>query len=336
MSKLQEIADLAQVSKATVSRVINNNGNVSTSAKQKVLDAMSTLNLQAHEVKRHAQRSSIIGLVMPFSSTISNKSFGMDIIAGAEERAFENDYMLLIANSRLPGKENAALSQMIDREVDGIILLSKNHSSDHLQGLEQSGIPFVLIDQKLEGISAHRVRGDNFLSTINLMDYLYSIGHTRIAMASPSKYSTYRDRIRGFQMAMMDKGRQVGPGNLIELDEQMTIQQAMGRLLDQPERPTAIYIGQPSDLMAAVEAIHQHGLSIPEDIQIVTFDDEYAPLPGPYQNFFTSINQPAKTMGHLAADLLFQQMKDPDMQHQEVVLPGTLTVRKSTRPGMFR
>ncbi|GIP31463.1 LacI family DNA-binding transcriptional regulator [Paenibacillus sp. J2TS4] len=331
MSKLQEVADLAKVSKATVSRVINNHENVSATARQRVLEAMRKLNLNANEMKRSNEGTMMIGLVLPLTSSIAANSFGMDILLGVEEKAFEKDYMVLIGNSSGLNKEKAVVSQMIARDVEGIILLSKNQQSDHLHLLKQSGIPSVLVDQKVEGENLHLVRGDNLLGAMNLTNYLFSIGHSRIAMVTPSRFSTYRDRIRGFQIALLEKGMETGSDRLIDLDEAgMTIAEAMRAILNRSERPTAIFIAHPGDLLVAVQMINEYNLRIPEDISLVTFDDEYTPLPAEYVDYFTSITQPAKVMGSIAVELLFQQIKEPGIQGQEIVLPGALNIRQST------
>ncbi|WP_144933905.1 LacI family DNA-binding transcriptional regulator [Paenibacillus sp. 32O-W] len=334
MSKLQEVADLARVSKATVSRVINNHENVSAAARQSVWEAMRKLNLNANEMKRSHEGTMMIGLVLPLTSSIAANSFGMDILLGVEEKAFEKDYMVLVGNSSGPNKEKAVVSQMMARDVEGIILLSKNESSDHLLQLKQSGIPCVLVDQRVEGEHLHLVRGDNLSGAMNLTNYLFSLGHSNIAMVTPSRFSTYKDRIRGFQIALLERGIEAGPERLIDLDRDgVTMEQAMRKLLVQENRPTAVFIAQAADLLTAVRVISEYRLQIPEDINLVTFDDVYSPLPAEYVDYFTSIIQPAKIMGGMAVELLFQQVKEPaGMQAQEIVLPGTLNIRKSTCP----
>ncbi|UUZ86051.1 LacI family transcriptional regulator [Paenibacillus sp. P26] len=123
MSKLLEVAKLAGVSKATVSRVINHSDTVSPGARDKVLEAMRALNFHMQELRRSPDGSAVLGLVMPFGKEIQGNSFGIDIMAGAEEKAFEKEYMILIGNS-VGGRESVLTSNMVNRGVEGLILLS--------------------------------------------------------------------------------------------------------------------------------------------------------------------------------------------------------------------
>jgi len=84
--------------------------------------------------------------------------------------------------------------------------------------------------------------------------------------------------------------------------------------------------------MNVLRAVQEYGLRVPEDISIVGFDDQYAVLPEEYRSFFTSINQSARLIGSIAIEILCQQMNDASLEYQEIILPGALTIRKSTAP----
>jgi DNA-binding LacI/PurR family transcriptional regulator len=273
-----------------------------------------------------------IGLILPFERAISNLSFCLEIMMGAEEKAFEKDYMLLTGNSHNNEKEHSLASKMCNRDVEGLIILSTSGQNDgnHLKFLETSEIPLVLVDQKVEGISANIVRGDNFKGSYNVMNYLFSLGHRDIAMISRDKHSTFIDRIKGYQMAMMEQGLTIPERYLIAMGLNQDVESELKSLLTSKPRPTALFIADPLLLLKFLHLNHELNLRIPEDINIVVFDDIYAPLPEEYKNFFTSVNQSAKLLGSMAVEVLFQQIKNPDLENQEIVLTGKLNKRKST------
>ncbi|MDB5084882.1 MAG: hypothetical protein JWN30_1768 [Bacilli bacterium] len=332
MSRLQDVATLAGFSKATISRVINNSQSVSASTQKKVMDALATLNINANELKRSVEGTMMIGLVLPLQKNISSYSFGMDIIAGAEEMAFDKDYMILLGNSSGKEKENKLSAQMLNRDVEGIIMLSTSNqlSKDHLHFVQQSGTPLVLVDQKIDGFSAHYVRGDNLLGSMTLVNYLLSLGHRNIAILSPAGHTTYSDRIKGYQFALMEKGITV-PGNYqIISNDRRSFPDLIRALLNSESRPSAVFLTDPGSLSALIDIAGELNLNIPADLNVVVFDDIYTHLPDSYQNFFTSVTQSGKQIGRMAVDLLFQQIKNPDLEPQEIVLPGTVNIRQST------
>ncbi|WP_147433388.1 LacI family DNA-binding transcriptional regulator [Paenibacillus ginsengarvi] len=330
MSKLLEVAKLAGVSKATVSRVINNSDAVSPQAKQKVLEAMETLKFQSHNLKRAPESSSMLGVVLPFGKHIWSHSFGIDILAGAEEKAFDHDYMILIGNSN-GGRETALTANMTSRGVEGLIVQSAERGqAEHLRYVQSLGVPLVLVDQKVEGLQSHLVRGDNFSGAVTLMTHLFEHGHTRIGLVSPNKHFTYKERMKGYRFALLDRGIWM-PESYEALGGDESLAAQLNRMLMQNEPPTALFVASTGMLREIIDVLGEHNLRVPEHISIVTFDEHYSIVPEGYQEFFTSINQSGKLMGSMAVELLFQQLRNPAMEPQEIVLPGRFTERRSVR-----
>ncbi|WP_284645907.1 LacI family DNA-binding transcriptional regulator [Paenibacillus silviterrae] len=334
MSKLDEVAKLAGVSKATVSRVINNSETVSSAARQKVLDALQALQFQPHELKRSSSGggNGVLGMILPFGKQIWGHSFGIEILAGAEEKAFEQDCLILLGNSN-GGRETALTGSMIGRGIEGLIVMSSERGQrEHLQQVQAHGIPLVLVDQKVEGLGAHLVRGDSFMGAVTLMTHLIGQGHRRIGLVSPNKHYTYTERIKGYRYALMEHNI---PSNArfeaLESDEQPAAG-LLSHMLDADERPSALFVTSPGMLGTVISVLNQKRLRIPDDISLVTFDESYTALPEEYKSFFTSINQSGKLIGTIAVELLFRQQRDPELEPQEIVLPGTFTARSSVRP----
>lgn len=334
MSKLQDVAKLAGVSKATVSRVINNGTSITPETRKKVTEAMRALNYHANELRRTNENTMTIGLIQPFQKEHMNNSFSLDIMVGAEEKAFENNYMLLIGdNSNRKEKEDLLVSKMFNRDVEGLIIQSAfNWNKEQIDLLKNNGVPFVWVDQKLENVSIDIVRGDNFTASMNLMNHLFSLGHKDIAMIGSTKLSTFKDRIKGYHYSMMERGYTVPDHYVITMNDDTDDYEVFKQLFSNDNRPTALMIINPKNLYGCIQIANELSIKIPEDLSVVTFDESYVSLPDPYKNFFTSVNQSGRLIGSMALELLLQHIKHPEMHHQEIVLPGTLRIRKSTAP----
>ncbi|WP_079910977.1 LacI family DNA-binding transcriptional regulator [Paenibacillus sp. 32352] len=334
MANLQDIATKAGVSKVTVSKVINNYESVAPATREKVHKALREMNLQASDLKRSKDSSMMIGMLMPLGDMTGNR-FSMGILAGAEEKALEKDYFIVIGNTVSMEREAKVVAKMLQRDVDGLILLSVNAELDgkHLDDLIQNKVPVVLVDQRLKDFPAHVVRGDNFAAAIKLIDHLVELGHQRIACITlnPAR-STHADRVKGYRTGLMNAGLKESKEYYKIVGNGVTSYEATRSLLVQENRPTALFVAQPSMLMNVLRAVQEYGLRVPEDISIVGFDDQYAVLPEEYRSFFTSINQSARLIGSIAIEILCQQMNDASLEYQEIILPGALTVRKSTAP----
>ena len=275
MSKLEQVAKLAGVSKATVSRVINNGASISDNTRSKVNEALIALNLDAQQLKRNNQETRMIGFILPLRMRNAYNNFGIDIALGAEDKAFDNDYMPLVGDSSTSKlKEESLVAAMLNRDVEGLIILSRWDSiTDHLSMLKNSGVPFVLVDQKVNDFPAH-----------------YCI---EIDNPEPDTYN------------------------------------AMCQLLSTKPRPSAVFFSSPLSIEGCIRAVNEFKLRIPEDLSVVVFDDTYADLPKDYQDFFTAVNQSGKLVGSMAMEILFHQIKNPQAAPQEIIIPGTLNIRKS-------
>ncbi|GLI06933.1 hypothetical protein YDYSG_29630 [Paenibacillus tyrfis] len=171
----------------------------------------------------------------------------------------------------------------------------------------------LLVDQKMEGVEAHLVRGDNFMGSVALINHLLSLGHHRIALLSPTRHYTHREL-------------EVPPSYEVLVESGVSPEAELRALLGSEDRPTAIYAADPGYLGTLIRVAGELRLRIPEELSVVTFDDTYAALPEGYANFFTSVNQSGRLMGSMAVELLFRQWRDPELGAQKIVLPGKLNV----------
>lgn len=335
MANLQDVATRAGVSKVTVSKVINNYESVSPATREKVLRVLQEMNVHASDLKRSKDNSMMIGMLMPLGDKTGNR-FGMGILGGAEAKALEKDYFIVIGNTGSSEREMKVAAKMLQRDVDGLVLFSVSNEQKgrHLEELINQRVPVVLVDQRLDEFPAHVVRGDNFTGALKLIDHLIELGHQHIGCISldPARRATYADRIKGYRIGLLNAGVPVIDSHYQEVGNGVTVYAATQKLLQAKPQPTAVFVTQPTMLMNVVKAVQEQGLKIPEDISIVVFDEQYAFLPDEYQDFFTSINQSAKLIGSMAIEILCQQLADPGLQYQEIVLPGVMSIRKSSGP----
>jgi len=333
MANLQDIAARAGVSKVTVSKVINNYESVSQATREKVLKALREMNLQANDLKRSKDSSMMIGMLMSLGDKNGNR-FSMGILNGAEAKALEKDYFIVIGNTGTIEREMKVAAKMLQRDVDGLVLFSVSgeQNGKHLQDLIDNRVPVVMVDQKLKDFPAHVVQGDNFSGALKLMDHLLELGHRHIGCLTidPTRRFTYADRVKGYRIGLMNAGIKAIDAHYEEVGHGVTNLEAARKLLRAEPRPTALFVAQPTLLINVMKAVQELGLRVPEDLSIVVFDDQYMILPDEYHDFFTSINQSAKLIGSMAIEILCQQMADPNLEYQEIVLPGVMHIRKST------
>ncbi|MDF2720693.1 MAG: substrate-binding protein [Paenibacillus sp.] len=334
----EEIAKLAGVSKATVSRVVHNSTTVSADTRKKVLHVIKELNVDVNIMKRKKESASsqIVGLLLPLNQN-RFAPFLMDIMVGAERKVLENDYMMLMSGiSEDTSRNDHILDKMAEKEVEGMIVFpSENIAAKSLEELQDKGIPFVCVDQILTGIEADQVHADNVKGSVVLMKHLHELGHRRIAIMYHKELFSLRERLRGCQLSMLEHGIPLEEAlfiNTPELKNSNAIYLQVLNLLQGPDRPTAMVLTSPHYAVGVIRALNELDLRVPEHISLVTFDDHYAALPAEYQQFFTAVVQNAQQIGRLAAEQLFHRIQNPDQPVQEILLPGTLNVRQSTAP----
>lgn len=329
MVTIEDVSQRAGVSRATVSRVISNNGYASERAKAVVLKAVNELeyvpNVMARALK--TRRSATLALLIP---EIIN-SFYTTLARGAEDVANENGFHLILGNTdEKPEKEKAYVELMVASQVDGVLIASTGRSARPLKLLVERRVPVVLVDRVVDGFDADVVRGDNYNGAIILTKHLVDLGHREIALINGNaNTSPAMDRLAGYREAMRCADIEVDPRNIsfgtwfIEDAEART-----QLLLDRAKSLTAIFGGNNFMAIGALRALRRRGIRVPEDIALVSFDD--VEIAAEIDPFLTVMAQPAYSMGTLAMNLLLERI-DGKFQGppREVVLSPRLTTRRS-------
>jgi LacI family transcriptional regulator len=323
-----DVARESGVSYSTVSRVLSGFEFVKESTRKRVLETAERLgyvaNLQARSLA--GGRSQIVGLLVP---SLDNSYIG-EITRGVDEELAKTNYnLMLYTTHRQMGKEAAYVHTIANGLSDGLLLLVPSVPTSYLDALHERSFPYVLIDQTDTTGKSSVVNSTNWQGAYDATKYLIELGHRRIGfITGMMELSSSTDRLEGYKAALADHN--------ISFVEELTatgdFQRQGGylgaqKLLELSTHPTAIFASNDLSAFGAMEAIREHGLSIPNDISILGFDDiPQAEMTHPK---LTTVRQPLDQMGRVAVKLLLEHIENPDRPARHVTLATRLVVRDS-------
>ncbi|MDH7475733.1 MAG: LacI family DNA-binding transcriptional regulator [Anaerolineae bacterium] len=330
----QDVAELAGVSRTTVSFVLNNvpGMKISQETRQRVLEAARQLNYYPASAARSLARgrTNFIGLVLCQSPTsIFADAFLPEVIRGLGEVAQEHGFRILLESVEDVTRPDAYISLVREKYIDGLIVSGPRSDDAQLPQLAQEGFPIVLLGQ-LNDVNFCFVDVDNVGAARMATEHLIALGHQRIGLITnaPPQYTASRDRQRGYRLALEAHGIAYDP-NLVRYGNfrEESGYEAMSQLLKLTERPTAMFVACDLVAFGAMEAIKEHGLAIPEDIALVGFDDvRLAPYVDPP---LTTVRLPAYEQGRRAGDLLIRLIRGEKDMETQILLETELVVRES-------
>jgi LacI family transcriptional regulator, galactose operon repressor len=328
---IREVADLAGVSIATVSRVLNGRGDVSDETRNLVSRVIRENGYTANRSARGLSggRTGLVGILVP----LVFPAYFAGILAGAAEALSERGLQIVLSPT---GGEHDREVSVLDRLhglSDGALIILPEESSDELERLLDSGYRFVVLDplmpldERIPSVSAAHTSGAD-----QAMRHLLGLGHRRIALITgPNGWVATEDRRRGYQAALASAG--VLPDPAFEVESIPEIEPgrlAAEQLLDLPEPPTAIFAFNDNIAIGAIQATRARGLRVPEDLSVVGFDDvEHATIVTPT---LTTVRQPLAEMGRTAVSLLSRLLERQRFETLHVELATRLVVRDSTAP----
>lgn len=325
---IQDVAQLAKVSTATVSRVFSGAAQVREELSERVRRAAQSLNYRPNPAARslRTRTTRVVGVVVP---DIENPFF-TSVIGGIEEVLRGAEFSLLLAISgEDPERERRNVEALRGDAIAGLIFSPSGGDLFRYYALAAAGVPLVAVSRAVPGLDADTVTVTNREGARQAVEHLLSLGHRRIAMVSgPPSISTAAERLRGYQQALSRYGG-VSP----ELVEYADFRQeggyaAMKKLLALPKPPTAVFTASNLTTLGALQAIHEAGLKIPAGIAVVGFDG--MPWAVSLQPPLTVVAQPAFEVGATAGRLLIERLKEPGRPARHVELKTRLIVRAST------
>ncbi|MBX3194051.1 MAG: LacI family DNA-binding transcriptional regulator [Microbacteriaceae bacterium] len=318
-TKLSDVAEVAGVSTATVSRVLNGNERVDPELADRVRTALAELKYRRNRLARGLRQrsSSLIGAIIP---DVSNPFF-TDVVRGLEDGVREAGFMLVLCNSdEDPQKENDYLELLVDQQAAGIVLAPAGSRTPGLAEALDAGVRVVVIDRLLEGVNVDTVVLANTEGARALTTHLLESGGRVAHISGPMRASTASERVEGYRRALREHG--LGRRDEIIIESDYTVEggyAAMGRLLELQPRPDAVLVGNNVMTLGVLRRVAEAGLR-PEDLRIGSFDP--VPWGADPDRTVAVLEHPSHQLGTVAAELIMAAIADESHTPHTVVLPS--------------
>jgi LacI family transcriptional regulator len=326
---INEIARLAGVSTATVSRTINGSGKVKPETAEKVWRVVDDM---GYHPSSHAQalasgKSQLIGLII---SDITNPFFP-ELVRSFEEISLQNGFEVIVANTGYdPSRMAHTVRRMIQRKTEGVAVLTSEMEPALVEQLEMQQMPVVFLDTGRKGRQASNIKVDYGMGIMEAVAHMVDLGHKRIGyIGGPVKYASARARQRAFKKCLQEYGLPSN-GDLIQrgnfkIDGGAA---AMARLMEIKERPTAVLAANDMSAIGAMKTALGMGLKVPEEISIIGFDDiDFCQLTQPP---LTTIRLSRREIAEKAFDALSSIIQGKSRRGGQYKIGTHLVVRNST------
>jgi LacI family transcriptional regulator len=329
---IADVAKIANVSKATVSAVLNNKSSVAPHTREKVLEVIKRLNYRPSEVARSlsSKKTRCIGLVI---KEIDNPYFAK-VMKGVFDTCCKNGFTVLLGSSELsPAQEMQSIETLASQRVDGLIispLQDQEIDFTYLADLQRGNYPLVTLGT-IKNYTTNVVDIDNVSAAYQAVNYLIALGHTEIAyFAGPSYSSHSTDRLAGYQQAFIDHNLPI-PKNFIQQVGSYignSYQVGIEFFSQNTHLPTAVFCYNDLVAIGLINALLELGIQVPDQISVIGFDDidicESVKIP------LTTVHVPAYEIGRKAAELLIRQIMNPDeILNEKIILEAKLIGRDS-------
>lgn len=336
---LVDIARECGLSRSTVARALSGKGYVDPGNRRLIQQTADRLGYRTSTIARalRTQRTSSVGVLI---ADITNPIFP-HIVKGADEILSDDDHTILLSNTdEDPQKQVAIVRSLLDRQVDGLIMISQTLAEETLKLLER-GPPCVFVNRRpYDGVDY--VGPDNERGIELLLTHLRGLGHERIAYVSgPEHSSTSRERLAHFRLSMAAAGlavdeRLVFSGNYYKESGIMAAEAFMAVV----PRPTAIIAANDFVALGIIGYLSAIGLKVPRDVSVTGFDDVFESnllASGALKvEGLTTVNQPKRHLGRAAGKLMLERLAEPDAPPCKVILPTELRIRDTTGPAPKR
>lgn len=326
---IKGIAALAGVSTATVSRVISSPEKVKPETRKRVLAIMEENHFVADGLATGlaSHRSKTVGLIIP---TIANSIYASSTQA-IQKRFQAEGYTVLVCISEFsPQAEADMIHRLLERRVDGLILTGATRKPELYDKITHNNVPFVITWQLTRSQDLPSISFDNHRAAMTATEHLISLGHRRIGLICGRSDVNDRafERRRAYEECLTKHGIELDNDLIFECEfDMLEGRTAMTKMIDNKERPTAVFCANDIQAIGAIVACRDAGLRVPEDISIIGFDD--LPIARCTIPQLTTVRVPAYEMGEHAADALMNSMRTKG-RIAPVELPTHLILRDST------
>ncbi len=328
---IYDVAREANVSMATVSRVVNGNPNVKPSTRKKVLEAIDKLGYRPNAVARGlaSKKTTTVGVIIPDIASI----LFAELARGIEDIATMYDYNIILSNSdQNKEKEIRLMNTMLGKQVDGVVFMGGKLGDEVIEEFKNSPVPVVLAATIDENRGTPSVNIDYEAASFEAVNALIEKGHKNIAAVTGPledpingqlKFSGYRQAMEGAGIEIKDGYVSVG-----DLSYESGLQ-AVESFLQLPERPTAIFVGTDEMALGVIHGIQDAKLSVPNDIEIIGFDNTR--LATMVRPTLSTVVLPMYDIGAVSMRLLTKLMNKEEVDEKNVILPHRIEYRESTK-----
>ena len=330
-AKLADVARLARVSTATVSRALTLPHKVKAATAARIDQAVQSLGYVAHGAARAlaSRRTSTVGAVIP---TLDNAIFAHTVHA-LQKTLDEAGYMLLLASHEFDAQVECRVTRtLIERGVDGLVLLGTTHHPALMQMVETHQLPYVLT-WALDPAGRHPCVGfDNRASGVRIARHLLDLGHRDFAMIAgvTAGNERARERVEGVRAALAERGLAIPPQRLVERPYTLAGgREGLREVIGGENPPSALICGNDVLAIGALAECHERGIDVPRSLSLTGFDDmEIAAVVTPA---LTTVHFPTTELGAVAAQHLLARFAGQEVE-MRTELPVELVVRGSTGP----
>lgn len=328
---IYDVAREANVSMATVSRVVNGNPNVKPTTRKKVLEAIDRLGYRPNAVARGlaSKKTTTVGVIIPDISSI----FYSELARGIEDIATMYKYNIILSNSdQNTDKELHLLNTMLGKQVDGIVFMGGNITDVLVEEFKRSPVPIVLAASVEEQAQTPSVNINYEQAIYDSVQLLVEKGHKRIAFVSGpmSEPINSMRKLAGYKRALEEAGIAFDDVLVAEGDYSYDSGiESLAHLLEQSDKPTAVIAATDEMALGVIHGAQDRGVSIPEDLEVIGFDNTRLSLMVRPQ--LTTVVQPTYDIGAVAMRLLTKLMNKEQVDDQIVELPHRIEERQSTK-----
>lgn len=328
---IYDVAREANVSMATVSRVVNGNPNVKPATRKKVNEVIERLGYRPNAVARGlaSKKTTTVGVVIPDISSI----FFAELARGIEDIATMYKYNIILSNSDLnKDKELHLIQTMLGKQVDGMVFMGSNITDEHIREFKNSPVPIVLAGTIEESSQIPSVNIDYEQAVMDVIETFHQNGHERIAIVTGPTQDAITDKkvLPGYRKALEKAGIPYREEYVAETD--LTYDngaEALECFMKLEEKPTAIYVSSDELGLGVIHAAHDKGIKIPDELEVISSDNTRLSLM--VRPRLSTVVQPLYDIGAVAMRLLTKLMNKEKVEETAVILPHRIETRDSSK-----
>lgn len=327
---IYDVAREANVSMATVSRVVNGNPNVKPTTRKKVLDTIERLGYRPNAVARGlaSKKTTTVGAIIPDISSI----FFSELTRGIEDIATMYKYNIILSNSdQNEDKEIRLIDTMLEKQVDGIVFMGGKVADEHIKQFKTANVPVVLAATQDESKTLPSINIDYKQAAYEATNYLIeSIQGQPVFIKGHDNIQSNGLKLAGYMQALQETS--------IDIDESLIIEEectynggivGVEKLLKENANPKAVFVATDEMAVGVIHSLQDGGLRVPEDVEVFGFNNTRVSLM--VRPTLTTIVQPMYDIGAVAMRLLTKFMNKEEVDEQTVILPHRILKRDSTK-----